>query len=124
VISLRKLIEMPIEEGSSVWVAVDIPDEQADDEVEKVGVREFLFGAPEKVEQNFGIVRDMILKCSRPIIESFEYLAKEKIQPKTATAEFGLSFTGKGNVYLVETSVEGSIKISLEWDLGVGSQKT
>jgi len=98
-------------------VAVDIPDEQAGEEVKKVGVREILFGKPEKVDQNFSTIKQMILKCSRPIIESFEYLAQEKVPPKAATAEFGLSFTGKGNVYLVETSVEGSIKVSLEWNL-------
>jgi hypothetical protein len=75
------------------------------------------FTTPQKVDQDFGLVSDMIYKCSKPIIESFERLRKERNPPKKATADFALSFNGKGKLYVVEASMEGSIKVSFEWDL-------
>jgi len=114
---MKKLIEMPLEGESNVLVAVDVPEELSKDDLTNVGVLEFLFGPPEKVEKKFNTVTEMIVKCSRPIVNSFKQLKEEKMAPKKATAEFGLSFNTKGSIYLVETSMEGSIKVSIEWDL-------
>lgn len=116
---MKKLIEMPYE-GTTVIVAVEIPEELAKDEIHQVGAKEWLkklFQTPEKVDQDFGLVEDMIIMYSRPIIKSFEKLANEKTPPKKASAEFSLSFNAKGNIYLVETSMNGAIKVSFEWDL-------
>lgn len=115
---MRKLIEMPYGD-STVIVAVDVPEEAAKNEIRKVG-REVCFEdftSPQKVKEDFGLVSDMIYKCSKPLIESFERLKKENVPPKKATADFALSFNGKGNIYVVEASMEGSIKVSFEWDL-------
>ncbi len=68
------------------------------------------------MDKDFELVSEMIYKCSKPIIESFERLKKEKNPPKKATAEFGLSFSGKGDIYVVEASMEGSFKVSFEWE--------
>lgn len=119
---MRKLIEMNYDDRSTILVAVDVPEELAKNEMTKVGVMDFLFGIPEKVDQNFDTVTDMILKCSRPILKSFEKLAKEKPAPTKAVVEFGLNFNGKGNIYLIETSLGGSIKVNFEWDLNADSQ--
>jgi hypothetical protein len=115
---MRKLIEMPYGD-STVIVAVDVPEEAAKEEIRKVGREAYYedFTTPEKVEQDFGLVSDMIHKCSKPLIESFERLKKEPIPPKKATVDFALSFNGKGKIYVVEASMEGSIKVSFEWDL-------
>jgi hypothetical protein len=115
---LKKLIEMPYGD-STVIVAVDVPEEAARAEIRKVGAETYYedFTTPQKVEEDFGLVSDMIYRCSKPIIESFERLGKEKIPPKKATADFALSFNGKGKIYVVEASMEGSIKVSFEWDL-------
>ncbi len=115
---MKRLIEMHHPDGSTVIVAVEIPEMQARDEISRTGALDSLLGAPAKVDQNYGIVSDMIFKCAKPIVESFSRLAKEEMAPKKACAEFGLSFNGKGSVYLVEASMEGSIKVSLEWELG------
>jgi hypothetical protein len=69
------------------------------------------------VEENFGLISDMIYKCSKPIIESFERLGRESIPPKKATANFALSFNATGKIYIVETAMNGSINVSFEWDL-------
>ena len=115
---MKKLIEMPYGD-STVIVAVEIPNEAARDEIRKVGREAYFedFTTPQKVGQDFGLVSKMICECSKPIIESFEMLGKEKTPPIKATAEFGLSFNSKGNIYLVEASMNGSIKVSFEWDL-------
>lgn len=112
---MRKIIEMPYE-NSKVLVAVDVPDEQAKEEIRRVGALDWLTGKPEPVGQDFGKITDMIIKYSKPIVKSFEEISKETIPPKKASVEFGLSFGAKGNIYLVEASGEASIKISIEWD--------
>lgn len=120
---MKKLIEMPYGD-STVVVSVDVPEEAAREEIRKVGRETYYedFATPLKVEEDFGLVSDMIYKCSKPIIESFERLGRESIPPKKATADFALSFNGKGKIYIVETSMEGSIKVSFEWDLEESSE--
>jgi hypothetical protein len=120
---MKKLIEMPYGD-STVIVAVDVPEEAAREEIRKVGRDSFYedFTTPQKVDQDFGLVSDMIYKCSKPIIESFERLRTEKVSPKKATADFSLSFNGKGKIYVVEAAMEGSIRVSFEWDLEKTSQ--
>ena len=113
---MRKLIEMPSDGGYKVLVAVDVPANP--DEIGQVGVLDYIKGKPEPVDKNFNSLSDMILQYSKPIVESFGQLGTENAPLKKVTAEFGLSFTGKGNVYLVEASAAASIKVSLEWSLG------
>jgi len=112
---VRKLIEMQYDDGSKVLVGVDVPADP--DEIRQVGVLNFFKGKPESVDKNFNALSDMILRYSKPIVASFEQLGSEKVPLQKATAEFGLSFTGTGNIYLVEASAEASIKVSLEWSL-------
>jgi hypothetical protein len=119
---MMKLIEMAYNDQSTILVAVDVPDKLANEEISGNEVRGFLFGVPEKVDEKFNAVSDMILKCSIPIVQSFKKMEEEKIRPQKATAEFGLSFNATGNIYLVGTSMEGSIKVSFEWDLGKKAQ--
>lgn len=111
---MRKLIEMPVEDGS-VLVAVEIP-EGTEEEIRKVGVLDIFKSIP--VDQNFDAITDLIVKYSKPIIKSFEALTSGDIAASKASAEFGLSFTGKGNIYLVETTLQAAIKVNIEWDLG------
>ena len=112
---MRKLIEMQYDDGSKVLVGVDVPADP--DEIRQVGVLNYLKGKPESVDKNFNALSDMILRYSKPIVASFEQLGTEKVPLQKATAEFGLSFTGTGNIYLVEASAGANIKVSLEWSL-------
>ena len=112
---MRKLIEMRYNNGNKVLVGVDIPANP--EEIRHVGALDFLKGISEPVDKDFNELSDMILRYSKPIVASFEQLGTEKAPLKKATAEFGLSFTGTGNIYLVEASAQASIKVSLEWSL-------
>jgi hypothetical protein len=120
---MKKLIEMPYKDGN-VIVAVEVPVEAAHDEIRNVSRKSYFddLTSPHKVEQDFGVIADMIFKCCKPIIESFERLGTERTPPKRATVEFGLSFNYKGNIYVVTTSMEGSINISFEWEFERQSQ--
>ncbi|MDD1759981.1 MAG: hypothetical protein LUQ44_05190 [Methanothrix sp.] len=106
---------MQHDDGSKVLVAVDVPADP--DEIRQVGVLNFFKGKPESVDKNFNVLSEMILRYSKPIVTSFEQLGTEKVPLQKATAEFGLSFTGTGNIYLVETTAGANIKVSLEWSL-------
>ena len=95
---MRKLIEMPYQEGT-VLVAVDVPEELLEeDEFKKVSIQEWFKRDPEKVDNKFSAISGAIANCSRPIIEAIKMMQGEDIHPRKASAEFGLSFTGKGNV--------------------------
>jgi Trypsin-co-occurring domain 1 len=50
------------------------------------------------------------------IMSSFRDLGKDA-QPSKAIIEFGLNISLEGNVYLVKTSGQASIKITAEWEL-------
>lgn len=52
-------------------------------------------------------------------INSFYELA-EDAKPTKATVEFGLNISLEGDVYLVKSSSEASIKIIAEWNLKTG----
>lgn len=56
------------------------------------------------------------------IMSSFRDLG-EGAQPTKATIEFGLNISLEGNVYLVKTSGQASIKITAEWQLAGGNQQ-
>jgi hypothetical protein len=112
---MKKFIEMPYESKKPILVAVDIPD-NLEDEPTDVGFLDFF--KPKKVKINYQTISQAILDYSKPIIDSFEVLGNGKVPPKKATVEFGLSFNGTGNIYLVEASMEATMKVSLEWELG------
>lgn len=131
---MRKLIEMPYDDGDSskVIVAVDIPEEllrtPRDDDITNTGVAsslaylkariaEYLKADTIQATETFSSISDLIVKYSKPIIKSFQTLSEEDAQIKKASAEFSLSFSGKGTVYLVESTVTGAIKVNIEWDL-------
>jgi Trypsin-co-occurring domain 1 len=50
------------------------------------------------------------------LVKTFQSLASE-YAPDNITAEFGLKLSGEGNVYVVKTTGEASLKITAEWKL-------
>lgn len=53
-------------------------------------------------------------------INSFHKL-EENAKPTKATVEFGLNISVEGDVYVVKSSSEASIKITAEWNLDRGA---
>ena len=54
--------------------------------------------------------------CQR-VISSMQELSGAQ-RPSKTTVEFGLSISAEGNVYVVKTTGEASIKITAEWNFG------
>ena len=63
------------------------------------------------------LVQNEIVENCRVLTLAFEKLKEQSIVPSKATAEFGLQFTGEGNIYLVKASAQASITVTMEWQL-------
>ncbi len=106
----RQLLELDTEDGGTILVAVDAPEEA----VRRVATP----GEPpiKKLEQNFDVVKALIVRGCRPLTKAFEQLHQET-QATSAEVEFGISFTAKGNVYLMESSGGATLKVKVSWKM-------
>lgn len=106
----RKLIELDAGDGSTILVAVEVPEIS----VGRVSAPNDI--PIEKVDKSFSAVKDLIIRGCRPITEAFRALQKES-QPVSAEVEFGVNFTAKGSVYVVESTGQASLKVKITWNL-------
>jgi hypothetical protein len=65
------------------------------------------------MEKEFDKILEKIKPFSEAIIHNFQQL---DTKPDSASAEFGLSITAEGNIFVVKASGEASIKITLNWN--------
>lgn len=66
------------------------------------------------LEKNFDRMLERIQPFCESVINNFEKL---KRKPISASAEFGLSISGEGNLFVVKASGEATIKVTLNWSL-------
>jgi hypothetical protein len=66
------------------------------------------------LEKNFDRMLERIQPFCESVINNFEKL---KRKPNSASAEFGLSISGEGNLFVVKASGEATIKVTLNWNL-------
>ncbi len=60
---------------------------------------------------------DMLQKI-KPFCESIITNIKElSVKPDSASAEFGMKVSAKGNLFIVEASGEATLKVTLNWNL-------
>jgi hypothetical protein len=106
----RQLLELDTEDGGTILVAVDAPEEA----VRRVAAP----GEPpiKKLEQNFDVVKALIVRGCRPLTKAFEQLHQET-QATSAEVEFGITFTAKGNVYLMESTGGATLKVKVSWNM-------
>jgi len=106
---MSKLIKAKIHDETSVLIEV----------AENARLPESLIvesGVTEKVEKFLDKMLYAIKPYSETIIRTFQSLSDE-VRPDSASAEFGLSFVGEGNVFLAKASAEASIRVTLKWQL-------
>jgi Trypsin-co-occurring domain 1 len=110
ILMAREILELNAEEGQTILVAVDIPEEAVDWVVTP--------GEPpmKKLNRNFEEVKDAIVRGCRPLSQAFEQLRHE-MHATDAEVEFGINFTSKGNIYLAESPDIASIKVKVTWNL-------
>ena len=112
----RELLELNTEDGGTILVAVDVP-EAAVGRVSTPGETPI-----KKLEQSFNIVQALIVRGCRPLTKAFQQLHQET-QATNAEVEFGINFTAKGNVYVVESSGQATLKVKVTWNLASVEKK-
>ncbi|MEH1808617.1 CU044_2847 family protein [Nostoc sp.] len=112
----RKLLELNTEDGGTILVAVELPEAS----VVRVSPTGEL--PIEKVEANFDAVKELIVRGCRPITKAFRTLQQES-QPVSGEVEFGVNFTAKGSVYVVESTGQASLKVKITWKLALEENK-
>ncbi len=111
----RQLLELDTEDGGTILVAVDVP-ETAVGQVSSPGDPPI-----KKLDQNFDVVKALIVRGCRPLTKAFHQLHQET-QATNAEVEFGVNFTAKGNAYLVEASGGVSLKVKVTWNMATKEQ--
>jgi hypothetical protein len=101
---MTRLLEVPVESGT-VLIAVRTPGEA-------VTAATALDRVVDQVDQSL----DDALRVARAVADSFA-AAFETAPVESAVIEFGLSFTGKGKLYVVEAEIEATLKVTLTLDL-------
>jgi hypothetical protein len=103
---MSKLIKMPSADGSVI-----IEVETSENEIVPVGKKgERVI---EEAKEAFETVENAIISTGSKLSHALRNLAQKEPSLESASLEFGLQFTGEGNIYLVKTAVQGSIKVSI-----------
>jgi len=103
-----KLIKMRCDD-TEIWVEVE---EEVSTEIEpqRVSMAEPM----EKTVHSFEKISDTIRAYCTSLVETFKGL-DEKLAPDRIRAEFGLKISGEGNVFVVKSAVEASLRVTAEW---------
>jgi len=98
-------------DGAEIWIETDEEAAEAAAVPERVSVLE-------KAEKfiPFEKVSDTIKAYCTGLVKTFKGLEPEH-SPNRISAEFGLKFSGEGNVYIVKSTAECSLKVRVEWEL-------
>lgn len=105
----REFLELSTDDESTILVAVSVPEAA----VQRTAT---LSGEPlDRMDKKFGEVKDFIIRSCKPLTEAFQEL-HQSTNAKNAEVEFGISFTIKGSVYLVESSGGANLKVKVTWD--------
>jgi hypothetical protein len=107
---MPNLIKVNIE-GVDVWIEAEGPLSEQEGP-QKVSVSESMG----KTIDSFHMMSATIKAFCTSLVKTFKSLASEHA-PDNITAEFGLKLSGEGNVYVVKTTGEASLKITAEWKL-------
>lgn len=105
---MSKLVQMKL--GDSTILV-----EAADEDLRLVSTGNSVLTAADKAYAE--LVQNEIVENCRVLVGAFETLKDQPLAPSKANVEFGLQFTGEGNIYLVKVSAQASIKVTLEWQL-------
>jgi hypothetical protein len=100
---MAKLIELETNQGS---ILIESGVSEQTGEVVQAS-------AAEKVSQKLSELLKVLNPLTSAILKSVEDLGNDR--PKEITAEFGLSVTAEGNIFVVRAAGEASLKIKFSW---------
>jgi Trypsin-co-occurring domain 1 len=96
---MAKLLELG--DDATVLVAVRTPQ----DAVTPVGV---LDGTVEKVDQSIEAAMDAVRNVAHSVVSTLR-----RLEVESAQVELGFQCTGKGRLYVVESSAQAALKVTL-----------
>ena len=107
---MSKLIQMPYQDGS---IIVEV--ETTEGEIVPVGKTGERIA--KTVEQAFEKVEDVIVNSCTVLTGALKKLAEKEPTLESASLECGFQFSGEGNIYMVKTAAQGSIKVTMNLKL-------
>ncbi len=79
---------------------------------EKPGRTTRALGVEKKIGKKLSDLIEVIQPMTETIIESIDRLDKK---PDSISAEFGLSISGEGNIFVVKAAGEASLRVTFTW---------
>jgi hypothetical protein len=100
---MAKLVKINTEMGT---ILVESAVSESTGKIEQAG------GINDKVTKKFDELMKVIHPITETIVNSVDHLGK---RPQSLSAEFGLSITAEGNIFVVKASGEASLKVTFNW---------
>jgi hypothetical protein len=108
---MKRLVEFPLEDGSSMMVEVEDPVQGAGAGGSTVrGVHPVEMA--EKARQTFEASLEKIKPAASAIITKLREMSD---QPEQVAVEFGIKMSGAAGVVLASTGIEANFKVTLTW---------
>jgi hypothetical protein len=110
---MKKIIEYQLEDGSTVWVEVDEPEQKGTRPVSKAG------DVAEKATVLFEEALDKIKPATKALVAILKDLG-----PDETTVEFGVKFSAKAGIMFASTDTEANFVFKLTWKSQSSSAKS
>lgn len=104
---MKRLIEFPLEDGSTILVEVDEPESAGGTARVSRGDKTVA-----KANQTFESALDKIKPTANAVISKLRDLIE---QPDEICVEFGLKFNAKSDIILASAGIEANFKVTLKW---------
>jgi hypothetical protein len=104
---MKRLIEFPMEDGTTILVEADVPEELGMAPAARGGS-----GKPEQAQQTFEAALDKIRPAAQTIIQKLRALHDP---PDEIEVEFGLKLNAQAGAFLAAAGTEANYKVTLTW---------
>jgi len=104
---MKRLVEFPLEDGGSIWVEVEAPEEAG-----MVKAGRGVKGVSERARQTFEEALEKVRPAAQVIIQKFRDLSDS---PDEIGVEFGLKMSAEAGAFVAAAGVEANYKVTLTW---------
>ena len=98
-----ELVEFPLDADGSVFVEVDVPEEE---QATRIGISDKLKTASASFEKSLAVLQPV----GRAIVQQLRDLG-----PQEVSLEFGFKMSGEQGIILAKAGVEANFKVTLTW---------
>jgi hypothetical protein len=104
---MKRLIEFPLEDGTTILVETDAPEEPGPVPAMRGGP-----ATPERARQTFEAALDKIRPAAQAIIQKLRALHDP---PDEIEVEFGLKLNAQAGAFVAAAGTEANYKVTLTW---------